>query len=73
MDGIRGTSFAVAGSEHVRENISTERINFPMAEIEQTAEVRPNSSVGHLTVHVEGVSTVETTFLFLVPALDLLG
>ena len=64
MDGLRGTSFAVAASEHVRENISTDHINFHMADTEQTAEVRQNSSVGHLTVHVDGVSTVETTFLF---------
>ena len=30
----------------------------------QTAEVRPHATLGHLSVHVDGVSTVETPFLF---------
>ena len=49
---------------HVRENISTSDIPFPMDSTTQTVEVRPEISLGHLTVHVEGVSTVETPFLF---------
>jgi protein TonB len=48
----------------VRENISTNHIPYQMENTPQTAEVRPYSSIGHLSVHVEGVSTVETPFLF---------
>src|SRR5262249_27985896 len=62
-DGVRGTPFAVAGSNHVRENISSD-IPYHMPEHSLTAEVRPNESAGHLSVHVDGVSTVETPFLF---------
>jgi protein TonB len=47
----------------VRENISTD-IRYQMTEQPQTAEVRPNELIGHLSVHVDGVSTVETPFLF---------
>jgi periplasmic protein TonB len=61
---VRGISFAVAGSKRVRENISTNDIPFPMDSSAQTVEVRPLTSLGHLTVHVEGVSTVETPFQF---------
>ena len=35
-----------------------------MDSIPQTAEVRPHATLGHLSVHVDGVSTVETPFLF---------
>jgi periplasmic protein TonB len=35
-----------------------------MTEQPKTAEVRSNASIGHLSVHVDGVSTVETPFLF---------
>ena len=35
-----------------------------MAETPQTAEVRENTSVGHLSVHIEGAHPVETRFLF---------
>jgi protein TonB len=48
----------------VRENISTDNIPYQMTEQPQTAEVRSNASIGHLSVHVDGVSTVETPFLF---------
>ena len=64
MVGVRGISFAVAASNHVRENISTNRIPFQMEDTPLTAEVRPSPLIGHLSVHVEGVSTVETPFLF---------
>jgi periplasmic protein TonB len=47
----------------VRENISTD-IRYQMTEQPQTAEMRPNELIGHLSVHVDGVSTVETPFLF---------
>ena len=35
-----------------------------MADTEQAAEVRQSPSIGHLSVHVEGVSTNEVPFLF---------
>jgi periplasmic protein TonB len=35
-----------------------------MAEPNQTAEVRPNESAGHLSVHMEGLHPVDVPFLF---------
>src|SRR5471032_3456163 len=63
MDGSRGTPFAVAASRPVGNNTSTSPIAFPMAET-PTPDVRPNESVGHLSVHVEGAHPVEIPFLF---------
>src|SRR5476649_502288 len=63
MDGSRGTPFAVAASRPVGNNTSTSPIAFPMAET-PTPDVRPNESVGHLSVHVEGAHQVEIPFLF---------
>ena len=64
MVGVRGTSFAVAGLKHVRENISTGHIPLQMPDTQQAADVRQSPSIGHLSVHVDGVSTDETPFLF---------
>src|SRR5436190_6787935 len=64
MAGVRGTSFAVAGLKHVRENISTDHIPLQMPDTQQAAEVRHSPSIGHLSVHVDGVSTNEVEFLF---------
>ena len=64
MVGVRGTSFAVAGLKHVRENISTDHIPLQMPDSQQAAEVRHSPSIGHLSVHVDGVSTNEVEFLF---------
>ena len=47
----------------MRENISTD-IPFKMAHTQQAAEIRHSPSIGHLSVHVEGVSTSEVEFLF---------
>jgi periplasmic protein TonB len=49
--------------KHVRENIST-GIPFQMADALPTAEVSPNTSIGHLSVHIEGDHPLEVPFLF---------
>jgi TonB family protein len=64
MDGVRGIRFAVAGSDTVRDNISTSHISFPMAESTPTEDVRVNASAGHLSVHVDGAHPVDVPFLF---------
>ena len=48
----------------MRENIFTRTIPFPMAETTPTDRIRPNSSAGHLSVHVEGAHPIEVPFLF---------
>src|SRR5262245_66138889 len=64
MEGVRGTSFAVAALRDVRENISTSHIPLQMVETSQAAEVRVDASLGHLSVHVEGDHPAEVPFLF---------
>ena len=64
MAGLRGTPFAVAAPETVRDNISSSPITFPMSEPSNTESVRVNASAGHLSVHVEGAHPPEVSFMF---------
>src|SRR3954471_90021 len=49
----------------VRDNTSTSNpLAFPMADPTPTADVRPNETAGHLSVHVEGQHPTEIPFLF---------
>jgi protein TonB len=49
----------------VRDNTSTSNpLAFPMADPTPTADVRPNETAGHLSVHVEGQHPAEIPFLF---------
>jgi periplasmic protein TonB len=63
MAEVRGTPFAVAAIEAVRNNTSTSPTTYPMAET-HSPEVRPNESAGHLTFHVEGAHPTEIPFMF---------
>jgi periplasmic protein TonB len=62
MAALRGTSFAVASPTTVGENISTTQIPLQMAET-TSDPVRPNTSAGHLSVHIEGDHPVDVPFL----------
>jgi TonB family protein len=59
-----GIPFAVASVKRVRQNISTTDHIPIMNDIAQTAGVRPNASLGHLSVHLESDHPVEVPFLF---------
>jgi protein TonB len=48
----------------VRDNTSTSHVPLAMAEPAATSPVRPNASLGHLSVHFEGDHPVEVPFLF---------
>ena len=64
IDVFRGTSFAVAASRAVRENISTDSLPLQMPDTTQPVEVRANESLGHLSVHVLGDHPADVPFLF---------
>jgi protein TonB len=64
MAEIRGTRFAVAPLNHVRDNILSDPSSFTMPEKPDPTPARANSSAGHLSVHLEGAHPVEVPFLF---------
>jgi periplasmic protein TonB len=66
MLGFRGTCFAVAGAEFVRDNVSTDRFSLSMADTGHQAPLANgvNTSAGHLSVRVEGLHPVDLPFLF---------
>src|SRR5262245_27183200 len=64
MHELRGTRFAVAASDAVRQNTSTSDFSFPMADTTPSTVGRANLSAGHLSVHLEGAHPAEVRFLF---------
>src|SRR5947207_5880193 len=52
------------GCTTVRDNTSTGRFPFPMAETTEPVRVEASTSAGHLSVHVEGLHPHDVPFLF---------
>jgi periplasmic protein TonB len=63
MAALGGTSFAVASSTPVGENISTTQIPLQMTETTLAAPLPVNTSAGHLSVHIEGDHPADVPFL----------
>jgi periplasmic protein TonB len=63
MAALGGTSFAVASSTTVGENISTTQIPLQMAETTSADQLRVNTSAGHLSVHLDTGHPNEVPFL----------
>jgi protein TonB len=64
MPACRAPLLQLQGCRIVRDNTSTDKGPSPMAETLEPAGVTPNTSAGHLSVHVEGLHPDDVPFLF---------